>query len=408
MWLYMFIAFFAVALFCIAYVRISCKFWVDQPVMHFYDIKYWFKANGIIDKDLPEKNKFCNFKQIHTYTFQDVGDVKMDKFVSLIQNNYLQNRDNVFLPLKENIIPYFANHTGSSFWSFYWEESLVQHMVNGKVVENKNLIGAITSRPVNVVIHNSSSTSNKPKQLTAYYVDYLCVHRNHRKKGIAPQLIQTHEYNQRHSNQQVRVSIFKREEDLTGIIPLCCFNTYAFSMKGWNSPLELPGGATIVKCTKTNLPEIRPYIYADMGEESPFEITVLSDMGNLLELMHTNNVFVYFLVKNAQVIGIYFFRKTCLFIEKDAEALCCFASIYNEENGTKEEFVHGYKLALSNICASPNTTYKYAVVEKISHNDWIVDNLTMKTKPTIISPTAYFFYNYAHKTVAPNKVLMIN
>jgi hypothetical protein len=113
-------------------------------------------------------------------------------------------------------------------------------------------------------------------------------------------------------------------------------------------------------------------------------------------------------VKNALVIGIYFFRKTCLFIEKEAEALCCFASIYNEENGTKEEFVHGYKLALSNICVSPNTTYKYAVVEKISHNDWIVDNLTMKTKPTIISPTAYFFYNYAHKTVAPNKVLMIN
>ena len=407
MWLYMFIAFFTIALLSIAYVRVTCKFWVDQPVMHFYDIKYWFKANGVIDADLPEKNKFCNFKQIDTYDFVNVGNVKTDKFVSLIQNNYLQNRDNVFLPLKENILPYFANHSAPSFWSFYWEDSLVQHMVNGKVDENKQLIGAMTSRLINVVIHGGI-TARKPKQLTAYYVDYLCVHRNHRKKGIAPQLIQTHEYNQRHSNPNVRVSIFKREEDLTGIIPLCCFNTYAFSMKGWHTPLDLPGGATIIQCSKTNLQEIRPYIYADSTVDNPFEITILIDMANLIELMQSNNVFVYFLVKDAQVVGIYFFRKTCLFIEKDAEALCCFASIYKRENGTKEEFVHGFKLALSKICAMPNTTYKYAVVEKISHNDLIVDNLTLKTKPYITSPTAYFFYNYAHKTFAPNKVLFIS
>ena len=32
----------------------------------------------------------------------------------------------------------------------------------------------------------------------------------------------------------------------------------------------------------------------------------------------------------------------------------------------------------------------------------------IKTKPSIISPTAYFFYNFAYLTFKPEKVLIIN
>ena len=54
----------------------------------------------------------------------------------------------------------------------------------------------ITSRPLEVYINSTC--------FWTYYVDYLCVHKQHRKKTIAPQLIQTHEYFQRHLNKNIQ------------------------------------------------------------------------------------------------------------------------------------------------------------------------------------------------------------
>ena len=44
-------------------------------------------------------------------------------------------------------------------------------------------------------------------------------------------MIQTHEYNQSHKNKNICVSLFKREEELTGIIPLTIYKTYCFPLK---------------------------------------------------------------------------------------------------------------------------------------------------------------------------------
>jgi hypothetical protein len=410
--LYLFLAIVLIILMCVAYIRLKFKFWADQPVMHFYDVQYWFKNKGIIDLLLPEKNKYCNFKNILTREYSTVSEIQLTTFINLVQNNYLRNKDNMFLPLKENIVPYFTSHSAPCFWTFYWEEAFIQHAKDGSIVKDRQLIGAMTSRPLNIVFHNG----DKNARLTAYYVDYLCVDRRHRKKGIAPEIIQTHEYNQRHANKKVSVSLFKREEELTGIIPMCFYQTVAFSMKGWCKPSELEAGITVVKCGKENIAHLIPLIFGTKEENtetqynntSLFEITILPELGNLMELIKTENMFVFILIQGDNIIGAYFFRKTCLFIEKGAEALALVASIYNPEFGPlKEEFVHGYKIALADICTSPGSTYKYAVVENISHNNLIIDNLMIKNKPYITSPTAYFFYNFAHSTFQANQVLLI-
>ena len=39
------------------FIKIKYKFWTIQPVFHFYDVHYWFKNIGIINKELPNKNK---------------------------------------------------------------------------------------------------------------------------------------------------------------------------------------------------------------------------------------------------------------------------------------------------------------------------------------------------------------
>ena len=64
----------------------------------------------------------------------------------------------------------------------------------------------MTSRKIELTIQN--------QKLDCFYVDYLCVHPDKRKQGIAPQLIQTHHYFQRRRNPNIYISLFKRENSI--------------------------------------------------------------------------------------------------------------------------------------------------------------------------------------------------
>lgn len=399
--LYLFAAIIIIIIIFFAYIRIKFKFWADQPVMHIYDVQYWFNNKGIIDQQFPEKNKYCDFKSIETIPFNKVSDIKKTQFTNLIRHNYLRNRDNEFLPLIANIVPYFVGHYTNSYWSFYWEDTLVQNIKENTIIKDKKLLGVITSRPLHVIINNG----DKDAKFNIYYVDYLCVNKSHRKKGIAPNIIQTHEYNQRHLS-NISVSLFKREDELTGIIPLCVYKTYAFSMKQWCKPLDLDPSIQLIKCGKETLHHLFPLL--TKTAINLFDITIMPEFSNIMELIKTDNIFIYMLLCEDEIEGAYFFRKSCTFIEKGAEALTCFASIYNKKSAVSaNEFIHGYKVALS-LCCTQGSAFQFAVIENISNNDIIIENLMLKTVPYIVSPTAYFFYNFAHHTFNSNKVLILN
>jgi hypothetical protein len=186
------------------YIRIKYPFWALQPVFHFYDIYYWFINIGIIRHELPEKNRYVNLKNIKTITYEQVDNNLLTQFVTLIQLNYLRNNDNIFKPLKANIVPYFVGHSEKTFWSFFYETDLLIDNKTNLTIEDKKIIAVITSRPLHVKIN-----VNKNTIFDVYYVDYLCVNKGWRKKNIAPQLIQTHEYNQSHLNKKICVSLFK-------------------------------------------------------------------------------------------------------------------------------------------------------------------------------------------------------
>jgi hypothetical protein len=112
-------------------------------------------------------------------------------------------------------------------------------------------------------------------------------------------------------------------------------------------------------------------------------------------------------IQDQDVKSAYFFRKTCTFITTNCEALCCFASINGFHNNNIELFIHSYKLALWKISES-NKNYKYAIIENISDNKPIIDNLKLKTVPCILNPTAYFFYNFAYPTFNHERVFIVN
>ena len=85
------------------------------------------------------------------------------------------------------------------------------------------------------------------------------------------------------------------------------------------------------------------------------------------------------------------------------EILSCFASINDADN---DIFIQGFKLSFWKIAAE--NYFGFAAIEDISDNNIIIENIKNKTAPIIVSPTAYFFYNFGYSTFNANKVLIIN
>ena len=395
--------FVVIILIISAYIKAKFQFWTIQPVFHAYDLKYYFFGKGVIMKELPEKNKYCNFKNIETFTYgKNIDDHQMTKFLHFIISNYLQNKENKFMPKKENITAYFEGHSYPSYFSFYTEPEMIMDSKEGTIIEDKKLISVMTGRPIHVII-NKSNSSDKSGIFDAYYIDYLCVDKNSRKSGIAPQVIQSHEYNARHLNKKIQVSIFKREGELTGIVPLCIYNTYGFRMNGWTQPFDLPANYSLIECGPNNLHHLLDFM---KNESSSFNIVMTTEITNLMELIKTKNIYVYIVISEDHVQCAYFYRKTNTFIEDGIEGLCCFASIKGSDLDN-EIFVQGYKVALWKICVD-SKTLRFAVVESISHNASIIENLKKRTTPIVVCPCAYFFYNFAYHTFHCSKVLIVN
>ena len=403
--LYIFIVFLLIIIFSYSYIRIKYGFWVLQPVFHVYDIWYMFAPPGIIQHELPRENKYTNFKNIETIIYKELTDIKLQRFVHFINANYLQNKDNVFIPKPENIIPYFNGHNDKSFVSFYTEKELVTDLKKGTIMDERRIIGSMTSRPIHIFINKGE----KDSYFDAYYVDYLCVDKNYRKKGVAPQIIQTHNYNQRHLNKNIAVCLFKREEELTGIVPLCVYSTYGFSMKKWHKPYELHAMYKLLEINEQNFHFLLDFIKSNTHQ---FDILINTEHSNIIELIKTKNIFIYVLMEGDtnSIKCAYFYRKTCVFYEKGLEILSCFASINGFDKSDLKEslelFIQGFKISFWKT--AEKNYFGFAVIENISHNYIIIENLSMKTKPILVSPTAYFFYNFAYHSFKPNKVFILN
>jgi hypothetical protein len=404
-------------MFFFVYIRFKYKFWSLQPVFHFYDIYYWFINVGIIRHELPTKNRYVNLKNIITKHFEEIDKLTKKQMTTLIQLNYFRNKENKFYPQQENIDPYFIGHNSKTFWSYYVEEELFINNKTGKTITNNNIIGIMTSRPLHVKINTYSN--RKDTSFDVYYVDYLCVNKNWRKKNIAPQLIQTHEYIQSYGNRKISVSLFKREEELTGIIPLTIYKTYCFNMCNWTIPKLLNAHISLLSCDKQNI----YYVYNFISEitkqikqttqttqttqiKSKFDILVYPEISNLIELVVTGNVFIKMLVIDGEIEAVYIFRKTCTFIEKDKEIISCIGSI-NGNKLTNDEFIQGFKISLWSIIKEHNN-FQYLTIEDISDNTPIINNICIKTYPIAVSPMAYFFYNFAYSPFKSNKCFIIN
>lgn len=389
-----YLVFFSVVLICLAYIYIRIKFgfWALQPVYHVYDVGYYFRSPFVIEPGIPPKNKYINFKEVDTTQVENWTSIQQQRFLNLVRTHYLQNADNVFSPTWDNIAPYFVGHRAPCFASFFYKDHLILDVKKGTTNTDRRMVGAITSRPARVLLSGRS--------LDVYYVDYLCVDKAHRKKNIAPQLIQTHHYNQRVLHKDIVVSLFKREDELTGIVPLCVYPTYGFPVTTWTKPADLPAHYTCLSITSHNYRFLHDFLHLHQHQ---FKVTIQTSSANLMELLKTGNVLATAIVCDDQWLACYFFRKTCVEVEKGLEVLSCFASV--QGNCDLPVFVQGFKISFWKM--AEKGFFGFSAIEHIGHNVALTHNIMLKTKPTIVSPTAYYLYNFVHPSVPSEQVLCL-
>lgn len=368
------------------YIKVKYRFWYNQPIFHIYDLHYYLYP-GIIDNELPEEeNIFYNFKNIKTLPFEKV--IEKDEFISFIQNNFLRNKNFNYLPKKENIIPYLTGlHGGDVFLSLYKRERMIHEQE-----ELTEIIASMISYPIQIIINN--------QKLNAYYVDYLCVDSNHRKKNIAPQMIQTHHYYQRHLNKNITVSVFKREGKLNLAIPICVYTSYGFLISNMRLT-TLPINVNLIEVGKNNITHLFDFIQLN---NTKFDIFLSTYISNVLELIKTENIYVYMLIQEQNVLAVYYFKKLCTYLQDDKEVLVCYASVNCCKN--EDIFIEGMYHSIKNIIKR-FPKYTQLLIEGLSDNHILIKDLYKMTTPLYQIISAYFFYNLANPSFQPEKTLIL-
>lgn len=375
---YLFVVIIIIYLVITAYIKIRYRFWSSQPAFHIYDALYWLKPPGIIKHDMPIENRYVNKKDIVTYEVGQLSEKLRKKGTVFLQTNYLNRKDIKFIPKEENIFPYFSNLEGKSYLSMFYGD--------GEIALKETLVAFITSRPVTIKLRNNT--------FTTFLVDFMCVAKNYRRKGIGEQMIQTHLYQQVKKHPDITTCFFKRETDLTLIVPLVIYKTYCYDFKGWDLK-KINGAYDILKITPQTF-NLFIYFLSEMSFK--FDCNVVPSTSNLLDLVKTENYKIYVILENKQVVANYVFKHAATQFNKK-EAVNCIASI--KGNCSKEIFIYGFSHVLSLL------EYEILILEDLADNNILQEAISEKHKPMFISPAAYYFHNYADRPVEKEKSCLL-
>ena len=375
-----------------AYIRIKMKFWYTQPVFHIYNIWYWINPPGIILDQEPELNKYTNILDIKTYGISDINDTLVDHVCNFIKSYYVQSPNAKYIPTKNNITEYLKSCNNESYISIYQTPKILFEKNEPSNILDE-IISVITARPLNITLKGK-------KPFTLYYVDNLCVHPDYRKGGIAPKTIQTHCYNLRKNNPKIKICLFKREGELNAIVPLTIYKTLCFNI----SVLEKinPGVLDIIEIGANQLSLFVNFIYS---QSKNFDCIIMPDLSNILNMIKTENIYVYGVIINGMLISAYAFRRPSLFYDNE-EAIECFFSLYdNSVIDALNAYIIGFNISL-NKCKEKLKT-NILLIEDIGQSGKLINYLKNNLLNVLFkSPTAFFLYNYACYTF-PNKNALI-
>ena len=344
-----------------AYYKLKHPFWSRQPVFHFHDLHYWIYAVGQIEKNNKKTDHPRYYDPImKLLCIKDVNSDTITRFVEFIQNHYAKEEGVHYSPTQENILSYLDPNSVICY------------------KERKNeMIGCITSRSLNCFIQQSK------ERFSLGYVDYLCVHKQHRGKGLAPTLIYTI-YDHLKKNRE-QVCLFKKEGVLAPYVPITTYYTYCFDLEDY-----VPENTLLTQ-------KINHSILYDISAllQTKFKLVIVPPA---IQFMNMKNIHVLGIVDNAEVDCLFFFRETFTVLD-GKPAIELFASINN--NIDKSQFVMAFFGCLSHF------KEKMILIENTADNEEIIKHLNKKVAVLFKSKTGYYFYNYVMKPLFSKDVLMI-
>jgi len=378
-------------LFFKGYKKVFNHFWSIQPVFHIHNIFNLFKMKTIINPDLPKLNKYCNLIDIKTNYFEYISDNTLIDVINFLKKNYTDPFNGKYICEINSFKPYFESCKNSSFVSIYNQNKILNY--NNSLIDSREIVGVVTSRPVNITFKNNNI-------FPAYLIDNLCSNKN---KDIEFQLIQTHEYFQRHNSKNTKISLFKCQNNRNDIVPLVSFEKYNFTIdeRKYNNELNnmFNGYYNIVKITEQNINLFINFVYKN---KEKFTCLILPDYANLLNLIKNENIFIYVLLVKSNIECCYIFRNSNLMYNNN-KSIECFASINNSNDFNI--FVNGFYYSLMKINKILNC--KYLLIETLSHNNVIIDDLYEKFHLNFINPYTYLLYNYIHYPLFKNEVFAL-
>ena len=406
--LLLFVSFYIIFM---GYIKIKMKFWSQQPVFHIYNLLYWLNPPGIIHKETPVINKYTNIIDIKSYGISEIKETLLERICHFIKIYYIQSPNTSYSPTKTNIIEYLKSCNQESYLTLYEKNKLL--FEKGEVTNSisTDIVSVITARSMNITF------KNKPA-FPLYYVDNLCVHPDYRKHGIAQQMIQTHYYNLRKNNKKIQVCLFKREGELNAIVPLVAYKTTGYNIKNISllNDLSLQNQyqhyLNIIEIGTSQLSLLIDFIYS---QKNNFDCIIMPDVSNILNMIKSENIYIYGVLTENYLTAIYVFRKPNLYYEKE-EAIECIMSIdgflknNNNNNNDDNSFIRGFNISLNKI--KEKLKISILLVENTSNNNKIthyLNNLFIIQKNNILfeSPTAFFLYNYVSHSVPSEKILIL-
>lgn len=388
LYLYIILAFLISYIFLRIYIKIKFHFWSLQPVFHIYDFMYWVRPPGIIIKSLPVFNNYTNLLDITTYDINSLDESILTDVSNFINSYYLRTTDAEYMPTKENIIEYFKGSLYKSYLTLYKDPVTLYKSV-------------ITSRPLHVSLKGTSN-------FQTYYVDNLCVHPGVRKKGVAPTTIQTHYYNLRRLNNNINTCLFKREGNMTAIVPLTIYTTFGFVLPGLDSKiskLSLPSASMVViEITEQNIHLFSHFMKLNAKY---FDCVINPDLPTILNLVKTKNIYIYGIIHSDNIISTYVFKNPTLKYDGDNNVIECITTVKNNNKCDEELFTIGFNIALDMCRKQMNATR--LLIENTAHSNCIIERFKKNTNIKIFteSPTAFFFYNYACYSITSNLCLFL-
>ena len=415
------VVFLLVCVYLFFYIKIKYPFWNVQPVYHNYDFWRSWTTSPTILYQSPFKSKFYDKqKVIDTQPFsrllntdkQTIGEVAY-----LLQCHYIPSERILFHLEQHDLQSYFTGQTQPSYISIYhqltyspqpssinitsttpmentnpqkWEDILT----SDKTV--KTPIGCITSRFMNMYLFYSTQGVI---QYPIYYQDFLCVQRT--KKELGTKLFDTHEYNIRITNPDIKISIFKRENQLCdGVVPFISYVSYTFYISNLDTP-PLPNSYVLSRITKTNTDILLDFLgglFQIQEKEGVFQCMIYPEIGNILSLIKSRNLWVFALKKGEHLYGIYFIKNAHMnYEELDDErgngcnTLHLVASMNNTHN--HHFFFQGFIQSLREVLKE-NPHYKMLMIDNIGHNSIIAEQWKRKRDVVFTIPSAYYTYNF--------------